>query len=140
MPPLSPYGTLHGSLFQYSQNLVAFESSPQEKMCKNKCILLGGLSDGLLPTPYTPKLEQACHAIGWSLVQPILSSSYLGFGNGDLDRDTEELRCVCVYVRLGALEMLPTFLVSHQLRMCHFPYVYSIFQCTLVVSYLPSIR
>jgi hypothetical protein len=94
VPTLSPYGTLHGSLFQYYPNLVAFESSPQEELvAKNKCILIGGLSDGLLPTPYTPKLEKACHNLGWSLVQPILSSSYFGFGNGDLDRDTKEIRC-----------------------------------------------
>ena len=94
IPPVSPYGTLQGTLFQYSRNLVAFESSspsandPPTK----KCIYIGGLSDGLIPTPYTEPLEKACHALGWSLVQPILSSSYLGFGSGDLNRDSNELR------------------------------------------------
>jgi triacylglycerol esterase/lipase EstA (alpha/beta hydrolase family) len=29
--------------------------------------------------------------MGWSLVQPILSSSYLGFGHGSLSRDTDEI-------------------------------------------------
>jgi len=56
------------------------------------------LSDGLLPTPYTPLLEETCHALGWSLVQPILSSSYLGFGNGDLTRDTEEIDALLQYL------------------------------------------
>lgn len=90
VPPLSPYGTLHGSVFQYSRNLVAFES---DNSTPNKCVLIGGLSDGLLPTPYAAGLDQTCRETGWTLVQPILSSSYLGFGNGDLERDTKELRC-----------------------------------------------
>jgi hypothetical protein len=95
IPPLSPYGTFAGSLFQYSRNLVAFESAPPAgPPPTRKCILIGGLSDGLIPTPYTKKLEEACHVQGWSLVQPILSSSYLGFGNGSLDRDTNEIRYV----------------------------------------------
>jgi len=99
VPPVSPYGTFQGNLFQYSGNLVAFESSPRiEEEVSKKLILIGGLSDGLLPTPYAPALEQACHAQGWSLVQPILSSSYLGFGNGDLDRDTQELSALMWYL------------------------------------------
>ena len=95
IPPVSPYGTFSGSLFQYARNLVAFESSSSSSLAAanshRKCILIGGLSDGLIPTPYTKQLETACHDIGWSLVQPILSSSYLGFGNGSLDRDTDEI-------------------------------------------------
>ena len=78
---------------------MAFESSPRvEKVPTKKCILIGGLSDGLLPTPYTPALEQACHELEWSLVQPILSSSYLGFGNGDLERDSEEISALLWYL------------------------------------------
>ena len=85
----SPYGTFQGTLFQYAlPNLVAFESDPD---CPNKCILLGGLSDGLIPTPYVKELEQEAKRVNWSLVQPILSSSYLGFGSGDLNRDSSEL-------------------------------------------------
>lgn len=105
IPPPSPYGTFHGSLFQYQTfpSLVAFESIPsrlesQQKNCPNKCILIGGLSDGLIPTPYTKDLEAACHDIGWSLVQPILSSSYLGFGHGTLKRDTEEIGSLMNYL------------------------------------------
>lgn len=120
IPPISPYGTFTGELFQYSRNLVAFESVPptpspssssssasqqQFLLPKCKCILIGGLSDGLVPTPYTKQLEEACHSLtttddesqksrpssSWSLIQPILSSSYLGFGNGNLDRDSNEI-------------------------------------------------
>jgi len=100
IPPLSSYGTLHGTIFQYSRNLVAFETSADPAAPPRKaCILIGGLSDGLLPTPYTEPLEKACHALGWSLVQPILSSSYLGFGNGDLERDTSELSVLMLYLK-----------------------------------------
>ena len=97
----SPYGVFTGQLFQYcsSPSLIAFESSPPSSLgqtlsqssCNQKCIVLGGLSDGPIPTPYTKQLEQSCHTMGWSLVQPILSSSYLGFGHGSLSRDTNEL-------------------------------------------------
>ena len=101
-PPLSPYGVFSGQLFHHSTNpsLIAFESSPRTdpgrrnaspQSTGKKCILLGGLSDGPIPTPYTKLLEERCHSMGWSLVQPILSSSYLGFGHGSLSRDTNEI-------------------------------------------------
>jgi hypothetical protein len=122
-PKLSPYGVFTGQvrllkprsnelqthisvlmkdhftqLFQYHANLVAFESSPLLKPSRRKCILIGGLSDGLIPTPYTSDLEKECHTLGWSLVQPLISSSYLGFGNGSLSRDTEELGMLMNYL------------------------------------------
>lgn len=96
-PQISPYGTFQGSLFQYQvfPSLVAFESTPS---LPNKCILVGGLSDGLIPTPYTKDLETACHDVGWSLVQPTISSSGLGFGHGMLTRDTDELCTLVNYL------------------------------------------
>eukprot|EP00560_Eucampia_antarctica_P002745 CAMPEP_0197834650 /NCGR_PEP_ID=MMETSP1437-20131217/23192_1 /TAXON_ID=49252 ORGANISM="Eucampia antarctica, Strain CCMP1452" /NCGR_SAMPLE_ID=MMETSP1437 /ASSEMBLY_ACC=CAM_ASM_001096 /LENGTH=333 /DNA_ID=CAMNT_0043439511 /DNA_START=19 /DNA_END=1021 /DNA_ORIENTATION=- len=117
IPPVSPYGTFHGSLFQYSSSLIAFESSPSPPLLSSplstlkldndnddsvrrskKCILLGGLSDGLIPTPYTQLLERACHEVGWDLVQPLTSSSYTGFGHGSLTRDTFELNALMEYL------------------------------------------
>jgi len=100
MAPLRP--PMKGELFGYAPGRVAFESPPAVSITyNNKCILLGGLSDGLMPVPYTSALEEACCTAsssvddssncGWSLVQPILSSSYLGFGHGSLDRDVTEL-------------------------------------------------
>ena len=108
-PPLSPYGVFAGQLFQYSASpsLIAFESPPlasthtiseQISQSSNKCILLGGLSDGPIPTPYAKLLEEKCHSLGWSLVQPVLSSSYLGFGHGSLARDTDELVLLMEYL------------------------------------------
>lgn len=121
VPPLSPYGTFTDDLFQYKTlpSLVAFESSPRppitsstsstptstttsngedEYLSPHKCILIGGLSDGLIPTPYAKDLEIACHSIGWSLVQPMMSSSGLGFGHGSLTRDTQELSHLLRYL------------------------------------------
>jgi len=97
VPQISPYGTFQGTLFQYQPfpSLVAFESAPS---LPNKCILIGGLSDGLIPTPYTKDLEIACREVGWSLVQPTISSSGLGFGHGMLTRDTDELCTLINYL------------------------------------------
>ena len=109
IPPLSPYGSFHGTLFQYTTpfpSLTAFESVPKDihlendfdSIPANKCILLGGLSDGLIPTPYAKQLEHVCHSLGWSLVQPILSSSYLGFGNTSLENDSIEIQKLLTYL------------------------------------------
>merc|ERR1719221_1573631 len=96
-PPLSPYGVFAGHLFQYTTNpsLIAFESSIKEP---NKYILVGGLSDGPIPTPYAKILEEKCRRSGWSLVQPVLSSSYLGFGHGSLSRDADEVSKLMSYL------------------------------------------
>jgi len=98
-PPLSPYGSFEGTLFQYHRNLVAFESFSCNDIPTKKLILVGGLSDGLIPTPYTSNLQTICDEHNWSLVQPILSSSYLGFGNGSLTRDTEEIAKLISYLQ-----------------------------------------
>ena len=120
-PPLPMTGQLH----RYARNRVAFESlagggggeSTGTAAANNKCILMGGLSDGLWPVPYTKLLHQQCvlssassssTATGdasssktttttWSLVQPILSSSYTGFGHGSLDQDVTELDELLAY-------------------------------------------
>jgi hypothetical protein len=109
IPPLSSYGTLTGQLFLYDGGKVAFESPITESTTArerstavtphNKCILVGGLSDGLLPCPYTGLLEQACASLegGWSLIQPVLSSSYTGFGHGSLARDCAEMESLLDY-------------------------------------------
>jgi hypothetical protein len=97
---------------------MLFESH-QALLPPNKCILLGGLSDGLIPVPYTHALsEMVCHfpyhptissssqqqplphqqQQSWSLLQPILSSSYTGFGHGTLDRDVMEIHEFIQYI------------------------------------------
>jgi hypothetical protein len=94
-----PSPSIAGELFLYAGGRAAFESSAANTLhSPNKVILLGGLSDGFMPTPYTASLTLAAAAAccveqsqGWSVVQPVLSSSYTGFGHGSLERDSREL-------------------------------------------------
>lgn len=51
---------------QFSKR-VGFRSG--SKAHKRHVVLVGGLSDGLLPVPYTQQLGQALDAKGWALVQ-----------------------------------------------------------------------
>lgn len=86
---------LAGTLFEYdsARKLVAFETAPpQQGTCEGKfAIFVGGLCDGLLAVPYIGPLAEALNARGWSLVQPLLSSSYGGFGTRSLEDDADEL-------------------------------------------------
>ena len=58
---------------------------------QNFVVYLGGLTDGLMACPYVESLASECEARGWALVQPVISSSYAGYGTGSLARDTDEL-------------------------------------------------
>tara|TARA_B110000305_G_scaffold76758_1_gene86207 strand:- start:14 stop:784 length:771 start_codon:yes stop_codon:yes gene_type:complete len=90
----STYGPLAGTIFQYFNNQVAFLSTPSLSNSSpptSCCILLGGLSDGLLPTPYTLPLQTCCHENNIAFCNPLTSSSYLGFGYNSLTSDCAEL-------------------------------------------------
>lgn len=80
---------LAGALWQWGANRAAFESGALSS--PRKLIVVGGLTDGLLPCRWVPALAQAAEALGWSTVQPVLSSSYAGYGTGSLQRDADEL-------------------------------------------------
>lgn len=80
---------LAGVMYQWGMNKVAFESAAVGST--NKLIVLGGLTDGLMPCEWVVPLSHAAHELGWALVQPVLSSSYAGYGTGTLARDAEEL-------------------------------------------------
>jgi pimeloyl-ACP methyl ester carboxylesterase len=80
---------LQGALWQWGRNKVAFSSGPQQS--PKKLIILGGLTDGLLPCRWVPALSHAAADEGWSTIQPTLSSSYAGYGTGMLQRDADEL-------------------------------------------------
>lgn len=81
---------MEGLLFKYGPNAchTAFLSARQHR---RHVIVLGGLTDGLLPTAYVPALAARCDQQGWAMVQALLSSSYLQFGLSSLDRDAEEV-------------------------------------------------
>ncbi|GAB0491873.1 hypothetical protein MMPV_003128 [Pyropia vietnamensis] len=62
-------------------------------------ILLGGLTDGLLPTPYTPALAAAVgvtHRV--ATVQATLRSSYTGYGVASLATDAEDIAALVAHL------------------------------------------
>ena len=58
---------------------------------------MGGLDDGLLTVPYVVPLSAALPS-NWRLVQPLLSSSYNGWGTSSLDRDVEQIAECIEYI------------------------------------------
>ena len=75
---------------QWPAPLQAFES-PINHRHERYCIYVGGLTDGLLACKYVDQLAGALDLCGWALVQPVLTSSYTGYGCSSLSRDAEEL-------------------------------------------------
>ncbi|CAI7814586.1 unnamed protein product, partial [Closterium sp. NIES-54] len=75
-------------------------------------IILGGLTDGLLPTQYTARLASELAAAHWSLLQTQLSSSYFGYGASSLEQDAAEIDELIAYIirRYHASEVV---LVGH---------------------------
>lgn len=61
-------------------------------------IFIGGLTDGLLATDYLEPLSLALEVEKWSLVQPLLSSSYTGYGISSLQQDALELEQLISYL------------------------------------------
>ena len=56
---------------------------------RGHAIFVPGLTDGLLALGYLPRLAASLDRLGYSLVQPVLSSSYKG------DKTNRGIRCVC---------------------------------------------
>ncbi|CAN6180546.1 unnamed protein product [Urochloa humidicola] len=76
---------LRGALFKYGpkSSQVAFRTGD----FNHQVIFIGGLTDGLLATDYLEPLSLALEVEKWSLVQPLLSSSYTGYGISSLEQD-----------------------------------------------------
>jgi alpha-beta hydrolase superfamily lysophospholipase len=90
--PISWSAVLNGTLFTFgnsTQHLTAFHSGPVST--PNAMVLLPGLTEGQLSLPWTTRIADTIAQRGWSTVHPTISSSYLGFGTGSLERDTSEL-------------------------------------------------
>lgn len=82
---------MEGTLYLYRKRLSAFEFSSD---VKTNCavVFIGGLTDGLLSAPYLRPLSVALReGKRATLVQPLLSSSYGGFGTASLETDAKEL-------------------------------------------------
>ncbi|KAJ6842010.1 UPF0613 protein PB24D3.06c [Iris pallida] len=80
---------LRGILFKYGPKSaqVAFRTGDFNQ----QVIFVGGLTDGLLATEYLEPLSIALENENWSLVQPLLTSSYIGYGVSSLEQDSLEL-------------------------------------------------
>ncbi|ORY09954.1 hypothetical protein BCR34DRAFT_459763, partial [Clohesyomyces aquaticus] len=94
-----------GTLHRYTSRLVAFEhaspspatNSPGSPLPKSYLLWIGGLGDGLLTVYYPSTLAQTLPS-HWAVVEVLISSSYRGWGTGDLRRDVKELgRCVTYF-------------------------------------------
>ncbi len=96
------YGPLPTTLHRFSPSLplVAALTAPASPCCiPSYLVLLGGLSDGLLPTPYTVPLATAASEMGWNFVNPSLRTAGLQFGFGSLDTDAEDLGDLVKFLR-----------------------------------------
>ena len=90
--------SLAGTLRVYRRDpstLVAFESGPS-RPTGGTVVFVPGLTDGPMSLSYLPRLAEAladadARRRTFRLCQPVLSSSYLGFGVSSLRRDCEEL-------------------------------------------------
>ncbi|ONK78126.1 uncharacterized protein A4U43_C02F14620 [Asparagus officinalis] len=82
-------GELRGVLLKYGPKpaQVAFRTGDFNQ----QVIFIGGLTDGLLATEYLEPLSSALENEKWSLVQPLLTSSYIGYGTSSLEQDALEL-------------------------------------------------
>ncbi|KAH0465092.1 hypothetical protein IEQ34_005195 [Dendrobium chrysotoxum] len=87
---------LPGVLFKYGPKSVqvAFRTGDFNQ----QVIFLGGLTDGFLATEYVEPLAVALENENWSLVQPLLSSSYIGYGTSTLELDALELNQLIGYL------------------------------------------
>eukprot|EP01062_Namystynia_karyoxenos_P027568 TRINITY_DN21112_c0_g1_i3.p1 TRINITY_DN21112_c0_g1~~TRINITY_DN21112_c0_g1_i3.p1 ORF type:complete len:240 (+),score=38.56 TRINITY_DN21112_c0_g1_i3:81-722(+) len=89
---------LDGRLFAYHKTpaglqLVAFQHGCADRF-PLAAVFVPGLTDGLLSAPYLGALAEALAPRGWTLVQPVLSSSWLGYGTSSLTQDAAELDCL----------------------------------------------
>ena len=58
-------------------------------------MFVGGLGDGLNAVPYIVVLRDVLGSINWGLAQPLLRSSYGGYGTCSLSTDVEDLSRAC---------------------------------------------
>jgi len=83
---------MQGTLFKYGPGSIhsAFMAGSAAKG-RHHAVFVPGLTDGLMSHTYFKPLGEALDAAQWSLVQPLLTSSYTGWGVSSLDRDADEL-------------------------------------------------
>ncbi|CAE7604295.1 unnamed protein product [Symbiodinium sp. CCMP2456] len=79
-----------GEVFLYDEMLgyAGFEARTGGVPEGSKAVVcIGGLTDGLLSLRYLPALAAELQQVGWRTFQPVLQSSYRGWGFASLDDD-----------------------------------------------------
>ena len=72
---------------------------------------MGGLTDGLIGIDYCTPLSGSLQSVGFSLIQPIFSSSYLSYGISSLAQDSKELDYLLKYLVQNGVQQI--FLMGH---------------------------
>lgn len=97
-----------GELFVYNEasGLTAFEFG--ESSSSRVLVCIAGLTDGLLSMRYLPRLARNVGPEGWRVIQPLLQSSYSGWGIGSLDEDASDIDCLlkCLVTERGVKEVV----------------------------------
>ena len=104
---------MYGNLFVYEKNfqLVAFESGSLDS---SQClIILGGLTDGLLSLPYIDNLSSSIQSKSYSLIQPLLRSSYFHYGWHSIDDDVQDLKSLIDYLNDHRKHLESIVLMGH---------------------------
>ena len=93
-------GAMEGTLFRYRTSPGSLQAfmSPAEHAHARYVIYLGGLTDGLLACSYVEELAAECDRKGWAFVQPVIRSSYAGYGCSSLANDVADLTDLCTYL------------------------------------------
>ena len=78
---------------------MAFEFASNAQPKPHSLIFLGGLGDGLWSPAYLAEIMKALEHAPWTVFQPVLTSSYRGWGLSSLDQDIDEVAKCVAYVR-----------------------------------------
>jgi pimeloyl-ACP methyl ester carboxylesterase len=91
---------MNGTLVRYGPKPanVAFISQVENKN-RHFFVAVGGLSCGFMFAEYLKPLCSKLDRIGWTLVQPLLTSSHDGWGTGSVGEDSEELHSLLMMLR-----------------------------------------
>ena len=91
---------MEGTLFRYRTSPGSLQAfmSPAEHAHTRYVIYLGGLTDGLLACSYVEELAAECDRKGWAFVQPVIRSSYAGYGCSSLANDVADVSDLVTYL------------------------------------------
>ena len=105
---------MNGQLVRYcdENRLAAFVSGAIDA---DACLIfIPGLTDGLLALPYLPELDRLCREAAVALVQPILRSSYLGYGTATLAQDAADIAQLIAFLTSApSMKKSKIFLMGH---------------------------